>query len=827
MSLDATAHDNHYVPIWYQKSFLIGAASKLRYLDLSPSPIVLPNGGSVISKNVTLRSPKSCFWSRDLYTTQFGKHQSDEIERLFFGAIDNNGATAVRAFLANDFQAMHDSFGHFFEYLNAQKLRTPKGLDWIRSRYPNLSQLDLMLEMQYLRGMHGTMWTECIHEIVFAEHSDVKFIVSDHPVTTYHPNHPPGSATCAYPGDPSISLNATQTLVPLDANHCMILTNLDYAKDPGSVNPLEARQNARFAGQSLARVDAVIRTRSLSRDEVVAINHVLKARARRFIASSEEGWLYPEQRMTRDWADIAQVLRPPAEGLWHYGGEIYIGYKDGSTHYQDAYGRTTPVHSHLQKKRAAGIPGADDPCGCGSGRPYSQCCESVPVEDRPSWTVYSIRERNLIFGNAITDILGLDGRKTWQDVQRELSDEQVSQIHSVLRSLWPPETNLTALLPPPNPRILRAVYMGPVDPRTTATSVLSWLVYFDEIIMVHPFPNPSYMRPEYSPIDSPTQYKEQTLKNVMLFLSMLPAIDAGIVHMIPDPAEYTPPFRMTVWAMAEARVQRWRPTKEDSQRFHSLARDDLRRITARQTDESLRVLLSKAIPDISPQRIEDTIAYMREELKNDPLALHQPLAPSGHLQMFKAMNLELAMFLAQLTGSAIYTDEPSFWKQLHAHTSVASGASSSTAWAPVAETLGSLPFTIEVNPATNLDIRRSNALSSMRDALRRLWTAAREATPASEADIAGIPQALESANAQMSAEWSAVNSPPPSARLTRSLTVALPTNGFWHNAVYRLLIFFGREKYMRATPLAMFVGELPAVQRDDEPVETHLDSRLA
>ena len=313
----------------------------------------------------------------------------------------------------------------------------------------------------------------------------------------------------------------------------------------------------------------------------------------------------------------------------------------------------------------------------------------------------------------------------------------------------------------------------------------------------------------------------------MLLLSMLPAIDAGIVHMIPDPSEYYPPFRLTVWAMAEARMQQWRPTKEDSQRFHSLARDDLRRITARQTDESLRVLLSKAIPDISPQRIEDTIAYMCEELKNDPLALHQPLAPGGHLQMFKAMNLELAMFLAQLTGSAIYTDEPYFWKQLHAHTSAASAPESASPWVPVIGKLQTLPFTIEVNPTTNLEIRASNALSSMREALRHLWTAVRDAGAVSETDIARIALELESANAQMSAEWSTVSSPPPSTRLSRSLIAALPTNGFWHNAVYRLLILFGREKYTRATPLAMFIGELPAAPRGNGLAASDPDSRTA
>jgi hypothetical protein len=284
---------------------------------------------------------------------------------------------------------------------------------------------------------------------------------------------------------------------------------------------------------------------------------------------------------------------------------------------------------------------------------------------------------------------------------------------------------------------------------------------------------------------------------------------------------------MTVWAMAEARIQQWRPSKEDSRRFYALARDDLRRTTLRQTDGSLRALLRKSAPDMSPQQIEETIAYMREELKKDPLALQQPLDPGGHLQMFKAMNLELAMFLAQLTGSAIYTDEPSFWKQLHAHTSAVSAPESASPWVPVVGKLQTMSFTIEVNPATNLDVRVSNALSPMREALRHLWTAVRDAAAASETDIAGIALELETANAQMNAEWATVSSPPPSARLSRSLIAALPTNGFWHNAVYRLLIFFGREKYTRATPLAMFIGELPAAQRGDGPAATHLDSRVA
>ena len=90
-----------------------------------------------------------------------------------------------------------------------------------------------MVEMQRLRNMHCTMWVECVREIVSAEQSDVKFIVTDHPVTAYNAACPHGSSMCQYPDDPPITLNGTQTVFPLDADHCLILTNLEYAEDPG------------------------------------------------------------------------------------------------------------------------------------------------------------------------------------------------------------------------------------------------------------------------------------------------------------------------------------------------------------------------------------------------------------------------------------------------------------------------------------------------------------------------------------------------------------------------------------------------------------------
>jgi hypothetical protein len=52
---------------------------------------------------------------------------NDEIERFLFGAVDNVGALAVRAVADGDLRAVHDSFQDFFSYIDAQKIRTPKG----------------------------------------------------------------------------------------------------------------------------------------------------------------------------------------------------------------------------------------------------------------------------------------------------------------------------------------------------------------------------------------------------------------------------------------------------------------------------------------------------------------------------------------------------------------------------------------------------------------------------------------------------------------------------------------------------------------------------
>nr|WP_314524645.1 hypothetical protein [uncultured Brevundimonas sp.] len=98
---------------------------------------------------------------------------NDEIERMLFGSVDRSGAPAVRAFMEEDKNAWIRHFQTLFSYIDTQKLRTPKGLAWLRAQYPSLTQDELMQEMQGIRMMNCTIWSQGVREIVSAEASDV------------------------------------------------------------------------------------------------------------------------------------------------------------------------------------------------------------------------------------------------------------------------------------------------------------------------------------------------------------------------------------------------------------------------------------------------------------------------------------------------------------------------------------------------------------------------------------------------------------------------------------------------------------------------------
>lgn len=332
---------NHYVPQWYQKRFMENPKGKLLYLDLKPDKILHDNGGFHFRKSLRELGPNECFKDDHLYTLFFGEHASDLIEKQFFGPIDNFGADLVDFFADYELNdKAHDGITNFLRYIDAQKIRTPKGLDFLKKSGMTNSHQNALNLMGKIWQAHCTIWMEGVWEILSCDESPTKFIISDHPVTTYNKKVFPGSSSCNYPLDAPISYLGTHTIFPLNLNRCLVITNLGYVRDPQS-NPLKERVNPRYFQETIFDLRKIQTGRQISEEYVLAINYVLKSRVKRYIAASREDWLYPERKLKSTfWSKLGgKLFLMPDPRKVSFTTGFMAGYKNKPAFRQDEYGR--------------------------------------------------------------------------------------------------------------------------------------------------------------------------------------------------------------------------------------------------------------------------------------------------------------------------------------------------------------------------------------------------------------------------------------------------------------------------------------------------------
>ena len=201
--------------------------------------------------------------------------------------------------------------------------------------------------------MFCAIWTECVWQIADATQSQVKFIISDHPVTVYNRGCFPGSDFCKGFNDPDIRYAASQTYFPLSLNKVLILTNLSWVRNPYQKETC-VRPNPDFFRGAMFKYTDIQTHRSLSETEVLQINSITKRRAFRYIAAAEKEWLYPEKYLRSDhWRNLGRgyLLMPEPRGIY-LGGEIYIGYEDGSSAAFSEYGHRPWQTDFKNKQRA-------------------------------------------------------------------------------------------------------------------------------------------------------------------------------------------------------------------------------------------------------------------------------------------------------------------------------------------------------------------------------------------------------------------------------------------------------------------------------------------
>lgn len=342
--MNAKYTNNHYVPEWYQKRFisLNSRDHKLYYLDKVP-PVTRDSRGNLHQWNpVGRKGPRGCFCQNDLYTTFFGGQRSTEIEENFFGEIDRLGREAVEHFASFDHtqKGTHKAYRNLIVYLCTQKLRTPKGLKWLQNHVGTNETFFLMMQLRESKALFSAIWSESVWQIADASCSSTKFIISDHPVTTYNRDCRPLDPKYRGFNDPDIRMNGTHTIFPLSSDKVLLLTNLSWARNPHQ-SATKFRPNPRLERDSIFFIPHIQVKRQLSEQEVREINYIIKRRSFRFIAAEEKEWLYPDKYVSvGDWNKYGKgYLCIPDPRSMSLTGEILIGYKGGGADAFDSYGR--------------------------------------------------------------------------------------------------------------------------------------------------------------------------------------------------------------------------------------------------------------------------------------------------------------------------------------------------------------------------------------------------------------------------------------------------------------------------------------------------------
>jgi hypothetical protein len=348
---------HHYVPEWYQRRFLAPGTSAFKILDLYPEVFRKPNGSIVgRGREILEKGPNASFFKKDLYTVRWFGEANDDIERMLFGAIDKDGHRAIEAYLQEDWDTVHHTYWQMFEFMDALRLRTPKGLAFLRRVFEARSQYQLMDAMQRLRRMHCVMWAEGIMEILSAEQSSTKLLFSDHPVTLFNSRVFPADPSIPKGMDPLLDWTGTQTLFPFDRDHLFVLTHLEWARSAGKAKAMTKRTNARYFDTPMVRYDNCIRERDLSESQVHEVNYIIKARAHRYVAASSEADLYPERHLkTRVWNKLGKFLMPSKQ-LHMFGGDMIMKTGKGVFFFQDEFGRrpnsTEEYEAKVEKAQA-------------------------------------------------------------------------------------------------------------------------------------------------------------------------------------------------------------------------------------------------------------------------------------------------------------------------------------------------------------------------------------------------------------------------------------------------------------------------------------------
>jgi len=490
------------------------------------------------------------------------------------------------------------------------------------------------------------MWTEAIWEVVSAASSEVKFIVSDDPVTFY--NYAAQPSTVA--DEPALEMVGTQTVFPLSLDLCLILTHRQLALDPTGVDPKQSRINARYYDTAIFSSDGVIFDRRLSEPEVLRINCLLKSQATRYVAAARKEWLYPERvaEIKCEWPDFQSVLLPPRAQI-HFTQSIFFGYKDGSMKGYDPYGRDITDEEEIagMKKSMLAVKRLF------RKDKFSEYLTDL-LDKHPQPT---LQEQNNILLKGIADIFGISEIDVLSDLRETIDADQVKKLYMLIEDLWPVGTETLRHFHKGNGSSI--LYAGEMDAFSLCENLLPLTAYCDHIYLTSPFPHPCCLNEEYNPLNIPQKYLATTYESLICILLMQPWIETEQVRIIPNPLAIDFAFRaLTIDSIKRRKGQLEFNPNDLSVLSHII--NEHERTLCMAPNESLRHMIRKMMPRMPDSGVDALVEHIRDIKKHDITVWTVPVNKCGPQMRVTRIgeNMETTLYLSQMTNTVPYTNLP-------------------------------------------------------------------------------------------------------------------------------------------------------------------------
>lgn len=467
--------------------------------------------------------------------------------------------------------------------------------------------------------------------------------------------------------------------------------------------------------------------------------------------------------------------------------------------------------------------GRNDRCPCGSGLKYKKCHLGRQLDVYPEpFKGRSIKERNLILLEAIGDIFFGKG-EAWEAMRHSITEDKVKEFYRVIAWLWPPQTDITPLLPKPDAK-LRGLYTGDEKPQEILQNIVRYSLYTEEIVVVSPFLAPLTMKPEFSPIYAPGKYRQDTLELIYFAYALAPWIEAGIVNMIPNPMDFDFRLRKEIYGMAEKRYQSNAAFYDKGMKEYAdeESKEELTRMYLRMPEEALIRRIKKFKPEATQEEIDGTVEYWLKRRKADPLLLDEEMTGEAEMKIKRmGANLELGLYLGQATGSYLYTNRKFQWNEIMSAKQQTSD--DSDVWSPLTRAFQLLDFTFlnDVDAGFAYKLKEEGRLSGFRNYLRRVWHKIEENNTAEQANSAAreFGDELHEEYGKTKEEWAKIDksilewvaggtgtSALLSPLITGGMDWIIPVVGFSITGVGQLLSARYKRKEFRANvPLAVLL----------------------